>query len=576
MAENQAFEAGTSYNDALAAQQGSSDERAARLRALQMHDLGTARRDFISMHDVPDGIFASLSTSDLERQRRSNQESVRSNRERQQIAGWNTAHLRLINDDTYEEGLEDLNAGQSHRARLLAEISQQPAGTTTAARDAASQGRGSVRSRGSGRGGRGGAAVASGPNRFERRRTLATGSLDLTPRVRLPSILGQPRISRPEPARATVRLPNISTHASSPVTNSGRSLRTQVGNLNLALPSEFMAHGFATNRRTTFGSQAASSSQATSAQTSAPQGDVQIAHITPTAEMAIAASYPVSQPSPSSQAVQAPSSLPPQVSTNTSVPARVVPQPPMGTLLDADSPPTNAFGASASNPYADDLLGLEFNETTELPAPMQLTTQTDWGSARTAAAAAVEPTLQQLNSTLTSYLSIIKSNSPPTTNPTIQSIEAAIREVQQKISNLTLEDHPSQQVGVPLQNLTISSERVDTQQQTVKPVHQELSRPAGSLAQVVQQNTTTWSRQVIGGTVPNTTSILGEYVYRTRFHRRHDSATSINSLASVSDVEALAEPMVDPYAVGTRPRDVSQETGTGEHLTQSAFVSAVS
>ncbi|KAL8962745.1 MAG: hypothetical protein Q9183_005107 [Haloplaca sp. 2 TL-2023] len=75
------------------------------LLSLQRNDLGTDRRNHITTHDL-DSIYGTLSTQDLERHRRVDRQS---GRDRQQISSWNTAHLTLRDDDTYEDGLEDLN-----------------------------------------------------------------------------------------------------------------------------------------------------------------------------------------------------------------------------------------------------------------------------------------------------------------------------------------------------------------------------------------------------------------------------------------------------------------------------------
>ncbi|KAL8802629.1 MAG: hypothetical protein Q9182_003682 [Xanthomendoza sp. 2 TL-2023] len=75
------------------------------------------------------------------------------------LAAWQN----LQNDEALEEGLEDLNAGQTHRARLLTAIPEIPS-------EPYHQGRVSFHPRCTGRGGRGGGAVASKLSRTARRR----------------------------------------------------------------------------------------------------------------------------------------------------------------------------------------------------------------------------------------------------------------------------------------------------------------------------------------------------------------------------------------------------------------------
>lgn len=80
------------------------------------------------------------------------------------------AWARLANDELIEEGLQDLNAGQTHRARLLAEVKSRPEKPDPrAAQEIASRGQGN-RSRGTGRGGRGGTRMTLGSSRSARSR----------------------------------------------------------------------------------------------------------------------------------------------------------------------------------------------------------------------------------------------------------------------------------------------------------------------------------------------------------------------------------------------------------------------
>ena len=81
------------------------------------------------------------------------------------VAAWEN----LQNDDALEQGLEDLNAGQSHRARLLTLVPQVQA-ASSAADDVEGRSRGGFNPRGTGRGGRGGSIIGSRPVRTARKR----------------------------------------------------------------------------------------------------------------------------------------------------------------------------------------------------------------------------------------------------------------------------------------------------------------------------------------------------------------------------------------------------------------------
>ena len=153
--------------------------------------LGTSRRDYLTTHDVADQFVGRLSTPDVELHRRVNQEGTRENQltneHRDNLAGWNSmsnlldftlplgltprtaAWEDLQKDDVLEEGLEDLNAGQSHRARLLTVIPQLQSKSSTAD-EVQRHGRGGFHPRGTGRGGRGGSRIGTQPIRTARRR----------------------------------------------------------------------------------------------------------------------------------------------------------------------------------------------------------------------------------------------------------------------------------------------------------------------------------------------------------------------------------------------------------------------
>ncbi|KAL8674249.1 MAG: hypothetical protein Q9168_001316 [Polycauliona sp. 1 TL-2023] len=154
---------------------GTDVERAERLRRLQMEALGTSRRDFLTTHDVADQFVGRLSTPNVEHHRRLNQTGSRENRgaerHRETLAGWNSAWENLQSDDALEQGLEDINAGQSHRARLLVALPQDQQGSSTAT-EPLRRGRGGSNPRGTGRGGRGGGLIGSQPLRTARKRLV--------------------------------------------------------------------------------------------------------------------------------------------------------------------------------------------------------------------------------------------------------------------------------------------------------------------------------------------------------------------------------------------------------------------
>lgn len=132
-----------------------------------------------------------LSTPNVEHHRRVNQTGTReskvTDKHRDSLDGWNcmscpnyqtlpprlTAFIAawesLQNDDALEQGLEDLNAGQSHRARLLAVLPRIQEGSSRE-NEIKHRGRGGFHPPGTGRGGRGGSIIGSQPVRTARRR----------------------------------------------------------------------------------------------------------------------------------------------------------------------------------------------------------------------------------------------------------------------------------------------------------------------------------------------------------------------------------------------------------------------
>ncbi|KAL9015992.1 MAG: hypothetical protein Q9185_006637 [Variospora sp. 1 TL-2023] len=203
------------------------------LRRLQLEALGTTRRDQISIDDFNDATRLKPSIEDIERCRRVNQhgtnESVVTDDLKNKIEGWNSAWTVMQDDGILEKGLEDLNAGQSHRARLLSQslpvyappplTRSLPVDALDEARRFALEVRGKGRARGSGRGGRGGSVVGNFPSRHPRQRIPSAGmppfagQLKSMPRVLLPSITGRPLTSELKKTSAEVK-PQVATGTS--------------------------------------------------------------------------------------------------------------------------------------------------------------------------------------------------------------------------------------------------------------------------------------------------------------------------------------------------------------------------
>lgn len=354
---------------------------------------------------------------------------------------------------------------------------------------------------------------------------------------------------------------------------------SRIGSFNLALPSEFMSHGFALNRR-------ASSSTQPSQPTQTPQvpaiaSNVRVHSTAPAPSTHNSPSIPtVASPQASSAVEKMPTSRPlGAVQASDETPA-LSNQPPMGTLLETDPVLATSTTASPKNAYTDDLLGLEFQDTKELPTPMQVDTGLYKSPTRPTAAVA-EPSLKALETSLTSCLSIIKSDTRSKSilpSQTIANLEAAISEVQQKIAVLSLgDDQASPQAGAsPVveqpQQPADAQQQADVQDRSDPTAlfHQGFHLPADGLANAVEQNTTAWTRQVARGT---TRSILGEYVHRTRFHHRRDSIESANTMASISDMPALPERMQGVISDQAQAPQAVPTSALGERVSRTAFVS---
>ncbi|EGC42090.1 predicted protein [Histoplasma capsulatum var. duboisii H88] len=100
------------------------EERQRRMQELQMADLGTARREYISTVDLPNK-YRHVGLDQIEAIRAANikgskvQKIAQANRA--QLNAWNNAH-QTIGGDVQLEDLDDMMSGQSHRAQLFDSI----------------------------------------------------------------------------------------------------------------------------------------------------------------------------------------------------------------------------------------------------------------------------------------------------------------------------------------------------------------------------------------------------------------------------------------------------------------------
>ncbi|KAL8720353.1 MAG: hypothetical protein Q9225_002781 [Loekoesia sp. 1 TL-2023] len=447
-----------------------------------MEALGTSRRDHISTHEINDGHFGRLSLRDMERHRRINQagtrESAVSDDVKQKLNGWNSAWTRLKDDGILEEGLEDLNAGQSHRERLLSEPPRQP--PVDALEEAKQFARqvGASRSRGSGRGGRGGGVAGSKSSRNAQRRIpageepMTKGQPQSGSRVILPSITGRPKA--PEPRKTDVKNPQVSGKAAS-------------------------------------ADKSSSTAQASS-------------------------------PKPSPKGVTFPTA-----------------QPAMGTLLDTGVHQANDQAAAfPSKSYADDLLDMEFEQSTNLPAPMQVGAKVKENEIHPGASSA-QPDLRQFESQMASFFPLLQSMLPP---DAIEKIASVRLQVQQKINNMDdIQAGPtSQPSGTSLeQSADLKQSAALDRTRPVQSVSKEDNGPPRSLANTVEQRTREWSQRVIANTVSTRDSILGDHVTQPRWVGRHRSTTSVTSTSGL--VEGIKQLHIDdkqPSVVPQATEDTAQ------------------
>ncbi|KAL8643335.1 MAG: hypothetical protein Q9228_000057 [Teloschistes exilis] len=497
--QHQAHESDTSSANAEVAIVGNEH-----LVALQRDDLGTARRDHISTHDIPDRHYGNVTAQDLERRRLVNRERPQSSQESERVAGWNAtqdAWARLANDELIEEGLHDLNAGQTHRARLLAEIKSRPEKPDPrAAQEIVSRGLGN-RSRGTGRGRRGGTQMTLGPSRSARSRIPPSTIAEGPSRINLPALSKQPPLSTAGRTGITVRLPSSNASGSTSsqiyVSRPGTQyvqfyLPTDLSSsfrVTLAIPAQFMSHALAANRHEA----SATTASVRKVVSEKSREDAATTVPAPLHQDAAADKLPKDREVATDVAASDSGKVArhqPQSSSQVTEAIRYDrPKPVMGTLIDEQSLPTMDKPKSPSN--TEDLLGLQFEET-------KLTNTSAFSSMNTTSTSdpLANTAIQTLRATLTWSLPKLRSESPE-----IRSI---------------------------LQSALAALEKTSGEVVAEQSIH----APRDDLANTVERNTDQWMRQLIEGTVPSKDPILGESVVRKRFHRQHESGDSVNSMAS--------------------------------------------
>ncbi|KAL8914448.1 MAG: hypothetical protein Q9171_000953 [Xanthocarpia ochracea] len=483
-------------------------ERAARLQQIQMEALGTSRRDYLTTHDVADQFVGRLSTPNVELHRRVNQRGTRENQltneHRDNLAGWNSAWENLQKDEVLEEGLEDLNAGQSHRARLLTILPQLQGGSSTAD-EVQSHGRGGSHRRG----GRGGSRIGTQPTRTARRRVPVDDQRDSSIRGVISSKLAIPSTAKSHNAPALkVKFPQISLSSGSSAGSSITRVRVHPGNFTLAPPSQFM-------------SLVSNTASQTTGMTTAREDK------------------------PSTQPTQ-----PFKTSTDAAPSSEAVQQVASAVLLDADATRANEDNISSTpHTYADDLLGMDIDESSKLPTPMQLSATIREELTRPKSIPPPAPSsLELIESQLASFLPVLKGIAHPDTVEKLKSVSVDLqRQIQQPASGITARTE-----GTQGPSSTLIS----------KPTHEahgKASQPTRSLAIAVEQRTLAWSMDVIASTESSSSSILGENITRWRYSRRRGSVDSRAS-ASVGSSTALAE-RIDKLTIHESRPIASQATG---------------
>ncbi|KAL8766596.1 MAG: hypothetical protein Q9209_006661 [Squamulea sp. 1 TL-2023] len=561
---------------------GADAERDTRLRQIQMEALGTSRRDFLTTHDVAGQFLDRLSTSNVELHRRVNQrgthESKVTDTHRDSLAGWNcmskasdpnplrltartAAWQNLQNDDALEQGLEDLNAGQSHRARLLTVVPQLQDEAFTV-KEVQRRGRGGFHPRGTGRGGRGGSVVGSQPIRTARRRVPIGNENDLLTRRVIASKTPIPSLAKgSKPLALQVKLPQALLKSAASDKSRVRircvddflmlrlhSLKlASPGNFTLAPPEQFMSH-VSTPAEIT--SPTASVTKALEKHSS-----IQLAQALGTTTKVPASNKVLTLGI--SQSVQVPTIVAePQAFGKVpqpGIPSQAVQERAPVTLSHVEANPANKERVSSPlRSYADDLLGMETEESNVPLNPLQISTKA-YEDRSKFLPSSEQPSLELLSSQLAAFLPVLKDVLPA---EMVEKLESVSKDLQY-------------QVRVPTRGSAPQTE--GNQQQSSKPSSKppyrargEAGLPIRGLANAVQQRTLAWGKDIIAGTKPSSSSILGENVSRHRFSRRRVSVDSLASVVSIGSSTALTERIDQLQLDESRPPPASRTTDTSD------------
>ncbi|KAL8833683.1 MAG: hypothetical protein Q9170_004128 [Blastenia crenularia] len=525
MAQDPSSSDSAQYISAPPTEQVTDEGRERRLALIQREALGTERRDYLSTHDFSSHTSKTrLSPRDIERHRRVNQrgtqESAVSSNIKEKLTGWNNAWTHLNDDDTHEHGLEDLNAGQSHRQRLLSELPlQPPLDGLEEARRFASEVRGATRSRDGGRGGhggRGGGAVGRTSNRIAQRRVPPGGE---------PTTQRQSQNKQwpqaPERPKFSFKFPTAANNTGTVAAKSSRPLRTKLESQQLVLPAEYMTRVMASTV-STLEAQAASTPKAPATNQST--------------SVAAKSQMPLEAPQPE------------EIPEKPVVPSAAAP---IEDLLDS-SEKTEALPAKS---YADDLLDIEVSQSSNLPAPMQASTKIIKNEPYSGASPA-HVDLRELDSQLAYFLPILES----VLEPDIAEKLTAVRfRLQQKMI-----DKDALQAGPNIDKAVQSSEGLANQRRLTAPNHAPSVPAVGSknnvaatsLAFNTEERTQKWSQKKISSTASTKHSILGEHISRSTWTRCRNSIGSVTSISGLE--EGIQKLRIDENAPSVAPDDPKQ------------------
>ena len=250
---------------------------------------------------------------------------------------------------------------------------------------------------------------------------------------------------------------------------------------------------------------------------------------------------------PSTQPTQ-----PLETSTNPAASSEAVQQVASAVLLDADATRANEDNVSfPPRTYADDLLGMDIDESSKLPTPMQLSaTIREERTKPNSIQPPAPPSLELINSQLASFLPMLKGIAYPDTVEKLESVSVDLQRQIQQASGIIARPEGTQQPSTTLISKSIHE------------AHEKASQPTRGLAIAVEQRTLAWTMDVIAGTEPSSISILGENITRGRFSRRHGSVDSRAS-ASVGSSTALTE-RIDKLQIHESRPIASQATGNAQ------------